>query len=116
MSRSGPCTPTTRLYRLKPRFKPLASPSNRAASDPSPAFAGAALPEKDGVIVNSPPSPDALEISPGFARANLEGWVPELAGEDELRTALDKALDFRGDVTIMRKDGSKIEGYIFDRR
>jgi hypothetical protein len=74
------------------------------------------LPEKDRAIVNPPPSPDTLEVSPGFARANLEGWIPQLAGEDELCNALDKALDFRGDVTITRKDGSKIEGYIFDRR
>ena len=74
------------------------------------------MPEKDHPPVNPPLNPDALEVSPGFARANLEGWVPQLAGEDELRDALDKALDFRGDVTITRKDGSKVEGYIFDRR
>jgi hypothetical protein len=29
---------------------------------------------------------------------------------------LEKAFDYRGDVTITRKDGSKVEGYIFDRR
>ena len=34
----------------------------------------------------------------------------------ELRAALEKAFDYRGDVTITRKDGSKIEGYLFDRR
>jgi len=32
-----------------------------------------------------------------------------------LREALEKAFDYRGDVTITRKDGSKLEGYIFDR-
>ncbi len=30
--------------------------------------------------------------------------------------ALEKAFDYRGDVTITRKDGSKVEGYIFDRK
>jgi hypothetical protein len=61
-------------------------------------------------------NPDALEVAPGFAHEKLEGWVPSLAGEDDLRQALEKAFDYRGDVTITRKDGSKVEGYIFDRR
>src|SRR5262252_9263583 len=61
-------------------------------------------------------NPDALEVVPGFAHEKLEGWVPELAGGEELRQALEKAFDYRGDVTITRKDGSKVEGYIFDRR
>ena len=60
--------------------------------------------------------PDALEVVPGAAREELEGWVPELAGEEELRQALEQAFDYRGDVLITRKDGSKIEGYVFDRR
>jgi len=58
----------------------------------------------------------ALEVAPGFKHEKLEGWVPELASEEEVRQALEKAFDYRGDVTITRKDGSKIEGYIFDRR
>jgi hypothetical protein len=45
----------------------------------------------------------------------LQGWIPELVREEELREALEKAFDYRGDVTVTRKDGSKIEGYIFDR-
>ena len=61
-------------------------------------------------------SPDALEVVPGWGREKLEGWVPELAGEAEIRSALEKAFDYRGDITITRKDGSKIEGYLFDRR
>jgi hypothetical protein len=60
--------------------------------------------------------PDLLEVVPGFAHEKLEGWIPELAGEEDLRQALEKAFDYRGDVTITRKDGSKVEGYIFDRR
>jgi hypothetical protein len=61
-------------------------------------------------------NPDALEVAPGTAHENLEGWIPELASEEEIRVALEKAFDYRGDVTITRKDGSKIEGYLFDRR
>ena len=59
--------------------------------------------------------PDQLEVAPGRARETVEGWVPELATEDELRQALEKAFDYRGDVTLTKKDGSKLEGYIFDR-
>ncbi|MGO8793656.1 MAG: hypothetical protein ACLQLC_02440, partial [Candidatus Sulfotelmatobacter sp.] len=47
---------------------------------------------------------------------NLEGWIPQLATDEEIRQALEKAFDYRGDVTITRKDGSRIEGYLFDRR
>jgi hypothetical protein len=61
-------------------------------------------------------NPDALEIAPGTAHEQLEGWIPSLASDDEIRAALEKAFDYRGDVTITRRDGSKVEGYIFDRR
>ena len=69
-------------------------------------------------VGNSNPAvdPDALEVVPGASREQLEGWIPELASEEEVRTALEHAFDYRGDVLITRKDGSKIEGYIFDRR
>ena len=60
--------------------------------------------------------PHSLEVVPGFERDQVEGWVPELAGEEELRQALEQAFGYRGDVLITRKDGSRIEGYIFDRR
>jgi len=59
--------------------------------------------------------PDKLEVAPGTARQTVEGWVPNLASEEEIRAALEQAFDYRGDVTITRKDGTKIEGYIFDR-
>lgn len=49
-------------------------------------------------------------------RESLQGWIPELASEEEIREALEKAFDYRGDVTITRKDGTVVEGYIFDRR
>jgi hypothetical protein len=59
---------------------------------------------------------EELEIVPGFAHENLQGRVWEPASEEELREGLEKAFDYRGDVTITRKDTSSVEGYIFDRR
>lgn len=65
----------------------------------------------------SHPSPaDDAELATGFAHEHLEGWVPPLATDDEVRAALEKAFDYRGDVTITRKDGTRVEGYVFDRR
>jgi hypothetical protein len=61
-------------------------------------------------------NPDALEVAPGTEHENLEGWIPQLASDEDLRQALEKAFDYRGDITVTRKDGSKIEGYLFDRR
>jgi hypothetical protein len=59
---------------------------------------------------------ETLEVAPGTKHEQLEGWIPDLATEEECRTALEKAFDYRGDITITRKDGSKVEGYLFDRR
>ena len=61
-------------------------------------------------------NPDEIEVAAGREREQLEGWIPTLATDAEIREALEKAFDYRGDVTITRKDGSKIEGYLFDRR
>jgi hypothetical protein len=61
-------------------------------------------------------NPEELELAPGRERENLEGWIPPLASDDEVRIALEKAFDYRGDITITLKNGEKIEGYIFDRR
>lgn len=70
-----------------------------------------------GKPVPSPAAnPDALEVAPGFEKEKLEGWIPDVASDSDKRQALEKAFDYRGDVTITKKDGSKIEGYIFDRR
>jgi len=59
---------------------------------------------------------DSLEVVDGRDRSQIEGWIPELATEAELRDAMEQAFDYRGDVTITRKDGSRVAGYIFDRR
>ena len=59
---------------------------------------------------------EALELAPGFTHEELEGWVPQLASDDDIKAALEKAFDFRGDVTITLKSGEKIEAYIFNRQ
>jgi hypothetical protein len=46
---------------------------------------------------------------------SLQGWIPSFATDEEVRAALEKAFDYRGDVTLTLKDGSRVEGYLFDR-
>jgi hypothetical protein len=60
--------------------------------------------------------PNAVEVMEGREREQLEGWIPSLAGEDEIRQALEKAFDYRGDVTLTLKNGKVVQGYVFDRR
>jgi hypothetical protein len=58
---------------------------------------------------------ESLELAPGAEHEGLEGSVPSLATEQDLKNALEKAFDYRGDVTITLKSGEKIEAYIFNR-
>ena len=56
-----------------------------------------------------PPHPtDELEVVPGFERENLQGWIPQLATDADVRAVIEKAFDYRGDVTITRKDGAEL--------
>ena len=57
-----------------------------------------------------------LELAPAAQHEKLEGWVPDLVGEEDLRQALEKAFDYRGDVTVTLKSGERIEAFIFNRR
>ncbi len=58
---------------------------------------------------------EALELAPGTEHEALEGWVPTLASDDDLKSALEKAFDYRGDVTLTLKSGEKVEAFIFNR-
>ena len=58
---------------------------------------------------------ESLELAPGFEHEELEGYVPTLASDEDLKNALEKAFDYRGDVTLTLKSGEKIEAYIFNR-
>ena len=46
---------------------------------------------------------------------SLEGWAPETPDEAALRGALEKAFDYRGDVTCELADGTSLVGYLFNR-
>ncbi len=61
-------------------------------------------------------NPDDQEVAAGREREQLEGSIPSLATEEEIRAAFEQAFDYRGDVTLTLKDGRSINGYVFDRR
>jgi hypothetical protein len=65
---------------------------------------------------NLPSSAESAEERLGVVHENLEGWIPALATASEIHEALEKAFDYRGDLTITLKDGRKIEGYVYDRK
>jgi len=43
----------------------------------------------------------------------LEGFVP--AGDADIVDVIERAFDYRGDVTVVRQDGGEIVGYVFNR-
>ena len=68
-----------------------------------------------GVLKYTLDQVESLELAPGTEHEKLEGWIPAMATDDEVRSALEKAFDYRGDVTITTKSGEVIEAYIFNR-
>jgi hypothetical protein len=74
------------------------------------------LPHGAQAVAALPRPTDDLEVVPGFEHENLQGWIPQLATEADIRAVIEKAFDYRGDVTVTRKSGSKLTGYLFDRR
>ncbi len=46
----------------------------------------------------------------------LQGLVATREDEAALLDALEKAFDYRGDITLVLTDGTSVTGYIFDRR
>jgi hypothetical protein len=45
----------------------------------------------------------------------LEGWAPEPATAEDLARVVDLAFDYRGDVTLVLRDGGERVGYLFNR-
>jgi hypothetical protein len=44
-----------------------------------------------------------------------EGWQPRVGQDASLAEVVERAFDYRGDVTIVRTDGSELVGYLFNR-
>ena len=45
----------------------------------------------------------------------LQGWVPEIGEFLTLAEVIDLAFDYRGNTTVVKVDGTEIEGYVFNR-
>ena len=47
--------------------------------------------------------------------SSLEGWEPVVGAQTRLEDVIDRAFDYRGDVTVLRRDGTELVGYLFNR-
>jgi hypothetical protein len=45
----------------------------------------------------------------------LEGWDSGAVQDERLAEAIERAFDYRGDVTLVRRDGAELVGYLFNR-
>lgn len=64
---------------------------------------------------NPPRAPHPDPDSTGDAHPTLQGLAVTSEDRQALLAALENAFDYRGDITIIHADGSRLEGYIFDR-
>jgi hypothetical protein len=55
-------------------------------------------------------------VSPITEPGSLEGWMPAAANADELAHVVEQAFDYRGDVTLLLRDGRTRVGYVSNRR
>jgi len=46
---------------------------------------------------------------------SLEGWAPDIPDAATLAEVVDRAFDYRGDVTVVLDDGRELIGYLFNR-
>jgi len=46
---------------------------------------------------------------------SLEGWAPDIHDAATLAEVVDRAFDYRGDVTVLLDDGRELNGYLFNR-
>ncbi len=58
--------------------------------------------------------PDSHDTHTG-AYHSIEGTRIETTTTEDLRQAIELAFDYRGDVTVHLRDGSAVEGFVFNR-
>ena len=46
---------------------------------------------------------------------SLQGWVPDIGPYLTLEEVIEHAFDYRGNVTVVRRDGTEVVGYLFNR-
>lgn len=46
---------------------------------------------------------------------SLEGWEPVVGAQTTLDHVIERAFDYRGDVTVVCRDGTELAGYLFNR-
>jgi hypothetical protein len=46
---------------------------------------------------------------------SLEGWDPGVVDGPDLAFVVERAFDYRGDVTVVQRDGRELVGYLFNR-
>ena len=56
-----------------------------------------------------------MDQAPDEERDPLEGWDPAVGVEASLEEVVDRAFDYRGDVTVVCRDGTEVIGYLFNR-
>ncbi len=49
------------------------------------------------------------------AEKSREGWQPEPTPELPLARIVDLAFDYRGNTTVLKRDGTALPGYVFNR-
>ena len=52
---------------------------------------------------------------PGDQERSLEGWDPGIVDGPDLAYVVERAFDYRGDVTLVQCDGRERVGYLFNR-
>jgi hypothetical protein len=50
-----------------------------------------------------------------MADETLEGWAPGVRDGRELAEVIERAFDYRGDVTLVLSSGAELTGYLYNR-
>ena len=53
---------------------------------------------------------------PSSTHPTLHGAAVLLGSDEQRREVIEKAFDYRGDVTLTLRSGESVQGYLFDRR